>query len=84
MASKPGLDPETYSDSTVRGPIDRGHGPAPRTLAHEARFGLGRANELGTLAQELALVRGSRIRGVVLDGTPGIGKTTCWRRSRNR
>ena len=44
-------------------------------MAHDARF-VGRANELDALAEELALVRGSGLRGVVLRGEPGIGKTT--------
>src|SRR5207245_1719993 len=49
--------------------------PLPTALAHDARF-VGRANELDALAEELALTRGSELRGVVLRGEPGIGKTT--------
>ena len=44
-------------------------------MAQDARF-VGRTSELGALAEELALVRGSGMRGVVLRGEPGIGKTT--------
>jgi DNA-binding SARP family transcriptional activator/tetratricopeptide (TPR) repeat protein len=56
-------------------PIDAVTVPLPSALAHEARF-VGRANELDALAEELVRVRGSGLRGVVLRGEPGIGKTT--------
>ncbi len=49
--------------------------PLPSALAHGARF-VGRAHELDALTEELAQVRGSGLRGVVLRGEPGIGKTT--------
>jgi tetratricopeptide (TPR) repeat protein len=66
-----GLD----TDTDTPAPIDAVTIPLPSALAHEARF-VGRANELYALAEELALVRGSGLRGVVLRGEPGIGKTT--------
>ncbi|MCU1464217.1 MAG: ATPase [Actinomycetia bacterium] len=56
-------------------PIDAVTVPLPSALAHEAPF-VGRSNELDALAEELARVRGSGLRGVVLRGEPGIGKTT--------
>ena len=70
-----GIDTDT--DSIRRRPrrSTRVTVPLPSALAHEARF-VGRANELDALAEELALVRGSGLRGVVLRGEPGIGKTT--------
>lgn len=63
------------ADTDPPAPIDAATIPLPSALAHEARF-VGRANELDALAEELALVRGSGLRGVVLRGEPGIGKTT--------
>ena len=63
------------TDTDPPAPIDAVTVPLPSALAHEARF-VGRANELDALAEELALVRGSGLRGVVLRGEPGIGKTT--------
>ncbi|MGZ6946304.1 MAG: BTAD domain-containing putative transcriptional regulator, partial [Acidimicrobiia bacterium] len=62
------------TDADPPAPIDAVTVPLPSALAHEARF-VGRANELDALAEELALVRGSGLRGVVLRGEPGIGKT---------
>ena len=70
-----GVDTDPDSDSAVRAPIDTVTVPLPSALAHEARF-VGRANELDALAEELALLRGSGLRGVVLRGEPRIGKTT--------
>jgi DNA-binding SARP family transcriptional activator/tetratricopeptide (TPR) repeat protein len=63
------------TDADPPGPIDLVTVPLPSALAHEARF-VGRVNELDALAEELARVRGSGSRGVVLRGEPGIGKTT--------
>ena len=63
------------TDTEPPAPIDAVTVPLPSALAHEARF-VGRANELDALAEELARVRGSGLRGVVLRGEPGIGKTT--------
>ena len=68
-----GTDPD--SDAPARAAIDAVTVPLPSALAHEARF-VGRANELDALAEELALVRGTGLRGVVLRGEPGIGKTS--------
>ncbi len=69
------VDDELDSDSTVRAPTDAVIVPLPSALARETRF-VGRTNELDALAEELALVRGSGLRGVVLRGEPGVGKTT--------
>ena len=49
--------------------------PLPSALAQEARF-VGRVQELGALADELASVAGGGLHAVVLRGEPGIGKTT--------
>ena len=72
-----GVDADTDpdSDTGVRDATNAFTVPLPSALAHASRF-VGRANELDALAEELALVRGSGLRGVVLRGEPGIGKTT--------
>jgi predicted ATPase/DNA-binding SARP family transcriptional activator len=49
--------------------------PLPSALFNEQRF-VGRAAELEVLASELAAVSATGLRGVVLEGEPGIGKTT--------
>lgn len=49
--------------------------PLPSGLTHEVQF-VGRAEELDVLAAELALVSHSGLRGVVVVGESGIGKTT--------
>jgi DNA-binding SARP family transcriptional activator len=49
--------------------------PLPSPLRHELRF-VGRVDELAVLASELAAVSAAGLRGVVLAGEPGIGKTT--------
>jgi predicted ATPase/DNA-binding SARP family transcriptional activator len=49
--------------------------PLPSPLRHELRF-VGRVDELAVLASELAAVSEAGLRGVVLGGEPGIGKTT--------
>ncbi|HEX4490276.1 MAG TPA: BTAD domain-containing putative transcriptional regulator [Acidimicrobiia bacterium] len=64
------VDRETPSRGQA--PIDL---PPPAELAHDVRF-VGRATELELFAGELASVANtSRLRSVVLDGEPGIGKT---------
>jgi DNA-binding SARP family transcriptional activator/tetratricopeptide (TPR) repeat protein len=63
------------TDADLPAPIDAVTVPLPSALAHDVGF-VGRAKELDALAEELARVRGSGLRGVVLRGEPGIGKTT--------
>ncbi len=63
------------TDTDPPAPIDAVTVPLPSALAHQARF-IGRAHELDALGEELARVRRSGLRGVVLRGEPGIGKTT--------
>jgi tetratricopeptide (TPR) repeat protein len=48
--------------------------PPPRLLA-PARF-VGRIAELDALAEELAVVSAQKLRGLVITGEPGIGKTS--------
>ena len=49
--------------------------PPPRLPTSGARF-VGRTAELDALAEELAVVSAQKLRGLVITGEPGIGKTS--------
>jgi DNA-binding SARP family transcriptional activator/tetratricopeptide (TPR) repeat protein len=70
-----GIETDPDPVSGLRAAINAVTVPLPSALAYETRF-VGRANELDALTEELARVRDSGLRGVVLRGEPGIGKTT--------
>lgn len=65
-----------------RSPVTAGRGtearlPLPADLPPSSPV-VGRRRELAQLASDLALVSGAGSRTVVLEGEPGIGKTTLW------
>ncbi len=71
IGSAPAASPARETDDAT----DAVDIPLPSMLAHQVRF-VGRVEELEALVSELALVRASGLRCVVLEGEAGIGKTT--------